>query len=62
MRLLKLLLILCVWAAPPISGMVSADQATLLQKPSTVGGYRDALWGFTCTYQPATFELMAGRS
>jgi len=32
-----------------------SDQATFLQEPHTVGGYRDALWWFTCAYQPATY-------
>ncbi|HTG08604.1 MAG TPA: hypothetical protein VK635_31730 [Bradyrhizobium sp.] len=36
-------------------GRYPSDQATFLQEPHTVGGNRDALWWFTCAYQPATY-------
>jgi hypothetical protein len=40
--------------APMKRGCLS-DQATLLQEPHTVSGYCNALWRFTCAYQPATY-------
>jgi hypothetical protein len=39
----------------PMKRGCPSDQATLLQEPHTVGGYRNALWWFTGTYQPATY-------
>ena len=38
-----------------------SDQAALLQEPHTVGRYRNALWRFTCTYQPATYLCVIDR-
>ena len=38
-----------------------SDQAALLQEPHAVGGYRDALWRFTCAYQPAAYLRVVDR-
>ena len=42
-------------SASPGSGMLLLDQAALFQEPHTVDGYCNALWRFTCAYQPATY-------